>query len=743
VADVNLKAKITLQDDASKPIASFKQQLVGLAQTSGLAGSAIGTLVGGGLAGLAGLALETAAGTMQAAWALGEMGAQSQRTQASFERLASGVGESGQAMLQAMAAASQGTVANADLMAAANRALVLGVADSAEEMAALTEAAIIRGRDVGVGATQAVNDLVTGIGRMSSEILDNLGIVNASGAFKEYAVELGKTVEQLTEVEKKQALVNAVLASTSGVDLMDDAAANFERMDAALANAQEALGQLFSPAVAAIAQSLADAVNETTDAITTDKLEAAQANLWHYGEEITTLTERIRALRAFIATMKFVDPADAAAATQELNFLTVGLETAGAMYNQFAAITGATAIDMEALAAGVIQFTSAEMQAAPAVETVTQKLIAQAQAARTAIASVQSSQAAGLRSSLLGMAGDLGAGAALGKYKEINAELDARTQRMQTWGYTAEQIEFANVAWIDNTIGALREQVTAIDAVGAAASSAGSAVGSMQSSLQSSIESMVGGQLQGALSLDVAWPGMEGPRQDDVNENARRLAAIANEGLIGQDWLGEFAAEAPATYADLMLKIAEGMDAQGAARLLLGEFQSGLRPDLLDFEMIKQQVKDQLTSQAAIEEMTGELTSQLMAEMGVSAQEVQGAMSQLGLGGGAAGEEGGAADLSASGGQAAGSFSAAFVEGVSVAGFATSLAGKINTDFLKEEGQAALRNSAGAVAVFWGKLFTDQVATDVPGQLLSILTDKLLPLMQAAQAAQASQEGAY
>jgi hypothetical protein len=62
VADVNLKAKITLQDDASKPIASFKQQLVGLAQTSGLAGSAIGTLVGGGLAGLAGLALETAAG---------------------------------------------------------------------------------------------------------------------------------------------------------------------------------------------------------------------------------------------------------------------------------------------------------------------------------------------------------------------------------------------------------------------------------------------------------------------------------------------------------------------------------------------------------------------------------------------------------------------------------------------------------------------------------------------------------
>ena len=167
-----------------------------LLNMQGVAGSAIGTLIGGGLAGLAGEALETAAGTMQAAWVLGEMGATAQRTEASFDRLASGVGESGQAMLQAMAVASQETVANADLMMAANRALVLGVADSAEEMAALTEAAIIRGRDVGVGAAQAVSDLITGIGRMSPEILDNLGIANASEAFKKYAVELGKTADQ-------------------------------------------------------------------------------------------------------------------------------------------------------------------------------------------------------------------------------------------------------------------------------------------------------------------------------------------------------------------------------------------------------------------------------------------------------------------------------------------------------------------------------------------------------------------
>ena len=82
----------------------------------------------------------------------------------------------------------------------------------------------------------------------------------------------------MSEVEKKQALVNAVLASTEGVDLMDDAASSFERMDAALANAKEALGVMFSPAVAAIANQLAEAVSGMTDAMA-DQADAAARTL--------------------------------------------------------------------------------------------------------------------------------------------------------------------------------------------------------------------------------------------------------------------------------------------------------------------------------------------------------------------------------------------------------------------------------------------------------------------------------
>ncbi|MEI2610870.1 MAG: hypothetical protein V9G20_19745 [Candidatus Promineifilaceae bacterium] len=39
--------------------------------------------------------------------------------------------------------------------------------------------------------------------------------------------------------------------------------------------------------------------------------------------------------------------------------------------------------------------------------------------------------------------------------------------------------------------------------------------------------------LSGALSPDIGFdPSSILPREDDINENARRLAAIANEGII-------------------------------------------------------------------------------------------------------------------------------------------------------------------------------------------------------------------
>jgi len=282
-SNANLIISITAKDTASGAVKRVKANLGDLERSSSDLGDSVGGLgdifgstlgkVGAGIG--AAFAVEKMA---SAAFELGKVGAAAERTQASFETMAAGVGSSGEEMLAAMQQATAGTVSNSELMLAANRAIMLGVADNADEMSRLMAAAIERGRALGVSASQAVSDVITGIGRMSPQILDNLGIVGATKAIDDYAKSLGKTSEQLTDVERKQALVNVVLAGASGATVADDAAASFERMDAAIQNAKEALGILFSPAIAAIAEQIAAATIAATDAMQ-DQADASQRTL--------------------------------------------------------------------------------------------------------------------------------------------------------------------------------------------------------------------------------------------------------------------------------------------------------------------------------------------------------------------------------------------------------------------------------------------------------------------------------
>ena len=70
-----------------------------------------------------------------------------------------------------------------------------------------------KAKNMGITTTQAYNDIVTGLGRGSAMILDNLGIVvNSTEANEEYAKSIGKTAAQLTDAEKKQALINNVVS---------------------------------------------------------------------------------------------------------------------------------------------------------------------------------------------------------------------------------------------------------------------------------------------------------------------------------------------------------------------------------------------------------------------------------------------------------------------------------------------------------------------------------------------------
>ena len=114
--------------------------------------------------------------------------------------------------LERLTAATDGTVTRMELMRQANNAMLLGVARSTDELAQLFDAAQQLGRALGKDATSSIESLVTGLGRQSRLMLDNVGIViKVNQAYEEFAEANNTTVAAMTDAEKKTAFLNSGL----------------------------------------------------------------------------------------------------------------------------------------------------------------------------------------------------------------------------------------------------------------------------------------------------------------------------------------------------------------------------------------------------------------------------------------------------------------------------------------------------------------------------------------------------
>jgi len=161
-------------------------------------------------------------------------GAQLQRLEDTSYSLAKSMGMDMNNIMNSVRSASLGMVSDSDIMQSSARAMMLGVGNSAEQIAQLMEVAAMRGRAMGISTTQAFNDIITGIGRMSPLILDNLGIVTGGQkTFDDYARSIGKVTDALTDAERKQALINKAIEGTAPLleaegGLARDVAGNWE-----------------------------------------------------------------------------------------------------------------------------------------------------------------------------------------------------------------------------------------------------------------------------------------------------------------------------------------------------------------------------------------------------------------------------------------------------------------------------------------------------------------------------------
>ena len=194
---------------------------------------------------------------------------------ASFDSLSRGAMDS-QKTLENLKNATNNTMSEFDLLQQANNALVLGVAKTSAEMSEMYDIAQRLGRALGRDTTSSVESLITGIGRQSRLMLDNIGIiVKTKDAYALYAKELNKTVDSLTETEQKQAFLNATLESArQKVALVGEETANaqsvFEKLSASLDNTGAIIGNALTPLMVSLAKAMTSLSNSF--ALATNKL---------------------------------------------------------------------------------------------------------------------------------------------------------------------------------------------------------------------------------------------------------------------------------------------------------------------------------------------------------------------------------------------------------------------------------------------------------------------------------------
>jgi len=165
----------------------------------------------------------------------------------------SGGGVQASKALKQLEQATNNTMTQFDLFQQANNAMLLGVTDSSDEMAKMFDMAQRLGNALGRDTASSVESLITGIGRQSRLMLDNIGIiVKSKEAYESLANELDTTVDALTDVQKKQAFMTATIKSAEMmVKLLNPEVQNsqqiFGQLNKATNDLAIALGQALLP----------------------------------------------------------------------------------------------------------------------------------------------------------------------------------------------------------------------------------------------------------------------------------------------------------------------------------------------------------------------------------------------------------------------------------------------------------------------------------------------------------------
>jgi hypothetical protein len=184
-----------------------------------------------------------------------------------FDNLARSSGFSANT-LQKLKSATDNTMNSMELMTQANNMMLLGITDSEDQMAEMFDVAQRLASALGKDTAFGVESLTTGLGRQSKLMLDNLGIMlDANEANQKYADSINKSVDELTDQERKQAFVNEAMSQAK--DLVSNlgeeqlsTADSIAQMKSSLFELAVTLGDQLSPFVIDLSGKLVTLTNQ-------------------------------------------------------------------------------------------------------------------------------------------------------------------------------------------------------------------------------------------------------------------------------------------------------------------------------------------------------------------------------------------------------------------------------------------------------------------------------------------------
>jgi hypothetical protein len=249
-----------------KGLQDAKRQLTGFRGNVQAADKSMSRFTGGVQGATAALGLFAAAMSVRtlAGWA--ESAARADAVAEGFERRLESLGFTYEDMHRKLRRASQGMISDAKMIQGANRAMLLIGDKVAKDLPDLMRIATRAAREMGESQEFLWWSVTTGIGRATIRILDNLGFTKrADQIYEEWAQTIGTTADQLTTLEQKQALVNAVL--DWGRQRFADLNQEMEGFDVAMAqfranleNAKRDIGTLLIPSLDDIVKKISTVV---------------------------------------------------------------------------------------------------------------------------------------------------------------------------------------------------------------------------------------------------------------------------------------------------------------------------------------------------------------------------------------------------------------------------------------------------------------------------------------------------